>query len=216
MQTLSLVVLISGSGSNLQAIIDAIKSGDLNAEIKAVISNRPNAYGLERARQHEIPAISLDHTLFESRQQFDLQLQQTIDQYQPDIIVLAGYMRILSADIINHFFPRMINIHPSLLPKYQGLNTHQRALDNQDKEHGVSIHIVTPELDAGPVIIQGLFDIDPDDDSDSLQQKAHQLEHQMYPLVLKWLSGRQLEFHDGLVVYKQETLNKPLIFNELH
>ena len=215
MQTLSLVVLISGSGSNLQAIIDAIKTGELNAEIKAVISNRPNTYGLERARQNDIPALSLDHTLFESRQQFDLELKQTIDQYQPDIIVLAGYMRILSADIINHFFPRMINIHPSLLPKYQGLNTHQRALDNLDKEHGVSIHIVTPELDAGPVIIQGLFDIESDDDSDSLQHKAHKLEHQMYPLVLKWLSGKQLEFRDGLVVYKQETLNKPLIFNEL-
>ena len=215
MQALSLVVLISGSGSNLQAIIDSIKSGDLNAEIRAVISNRPNAYGLERARNNNIPAVSLDHTLFESREQFDLQLQQTIDQYQPDIIVLAGYMRILSADIINHFFPRMINIHPSLLPKYQGLNTHQRALDNLDKEHGVSIHIVTPELDAGPVIIQGLFDIESDDDSDSLQHKAHKLEHQMYPLVLKWLSRKQLEFRDGLVVYKQETLNKPLIFNEL-
>ena len=215
MQTLSLVVLISGSGSNLQAIIDAIKTGELNAEIKAVISNRPNTYGLERARQNDIPALSLDHTLFESRQQFDLELKQTIDQYQPDIIVLAGYMRILSADIINHFFPRMINIHPSLLPKYQGLNTHQRALDNLDKEHGVSIHIVTPELDAGPVIIQGLFDIESDDDSDSLQHKAHKLEHQMYPLVLKWLSMKQLKFRDGLVVYKQETLNKPLIFNEL-
>ena len=215
MQALSLVVLISGSGSNLQAIIDSIKSGDLNAEIRAVISNRPNAYGLERARNNNIPAVSLDHTLFESREQFDLQLQQTIDQYQPDIIVLAGYMRILSANIINHFFPRMINIHPSLLPKYQGLNTHQRALDNLDKEHGVSIHIVTPELDAGPVIIQGLFDIESDDDSDSLQHKAHKLEHQMYPLVLKWLSMKQLEFRDGLVVYKQETLNKPLIFNEL-
>lgn len=220
MKSLSLVVLISGSGSNLQAIIDAIENGTLDATIKAVISNRPNAYGLTRASQHGIPAVSLDHTEFESREKFDQQLQQQIDEYQPDLIVLAGYMRILSADIINHFYPRMLNIHPSLLPKYQGLHTHQRALDNQDSEHGVSIHIVTPELDAGPVILQGRFSIELDDTSDTLQQKAHGLEHQMYPLVLQWFSEQRLkyttgEFNKNIMAYNNKPLLQPISFNGL-
>jgi len=213
MKTLSLVVLISGSGSNLQAIIDAIENGELKAEIKAVISNRPDAYGLKRARQHSIPAISLDHTLFDNRALFDQKLQVEIDDLQPDIIVLAGYMRILSSEFINHFFPKILNIHPSLLPKYQGLHTHQRALDNNDSEHGVSIHIVTPELDSGPVILQGKFTIEAEDDDNSLQQKAHKLEHQMYPLVIKWLSEQRLQLNQDLPVFEDKVIHSPLVFN---
>ena len=215
MPTLSLVVLISGSGSNLQAIIDAIENGQLDAKIQAVISNRPDAYGLTRARQHGVSAISLDHKAFDTREQFDQQLQQQIKRLQPDIIVLAGYMRILTSDFIDHFFPRKLNIHPSLLPKYQGLHTHQRALDNKDREHGVSIHVVTPELDAGPVIIQGKFPVEEADDSDSLQQKAHQLEHQMYPLVLQWISQQRLRITQESTVFDNEIITQPLLFNTL-
>lgn len=215
MPTLSLVVLISGSGSNLQAIIDAIENGQLDAKIQAVISNRPDAYGLTRARQHGVSAISLDHKAFDTREQFDQQLQQQIERLQPDIIVLAGYMRILTSDFIDHFFPRILNIHPSLLPKYQGLHTHQRALDNKDREHGVSIHVVTPELDAGPVIIQGKFPVEEADDSDSLQQKAHQLEHQMYPLVLQWISQQRLRITQESTVFDNEIITQPLLFNTL-
>lgn len=214
MEKLSLVVLISGSGSNLQAIIDAIESGELNARIQAVISNRPNAFGLQRARQHAIPAISLDHRQFSSRQLFDRRLQQEIDALRPDLIVLAGYMRILSTEFIHHFSPKLLNIHPSLLPKYQGLHTHQRVLDNKDELHGVSIHIVTPQLDSGPVILQGRFAIETDDDSDSLQRKAHRLEHRMYPLVLKWFSEKRLRIKDGLPLLDNETLKQPLLFDE--
>ena len=214
-QPLSLVVLISGGGSNLQAIIDAIESGSLNASIAAVISNRPQAFGLERARKHGITAIGLDHTEHDSREAFDQCLQREIDRFQPDIIVLAGYMRILSETIIQHFHPRMLNIHPSLLPRYPGLNTHQRALDAGDDRHGISIHVVTPELDAGPVILQGHFPIERADDAQSLQHKGHALEHKMYPLVLKWLSENRLKLTKGLPEFDDLPLAQPISFNDL-
>ncbi len=215
MKPLSLVVLLSGNGSNLQAIIDKIHDGNLNAEIVAVVSNRPDAYGLQRAREHGIQAISLDHKAFSEREAFDQHLQQQIDQFNPDLIVLAGYMRILSTDFIQHYWPNMINIHPSLLPKYQGLNTHQRALENQDAEHGVSIHIVTAELDSGPVIVQGKFAIDASDDAESLQQKVHQLEHQMYPQVIQWLAEKRLQLTAGLPHFDGMHLSKPLVFDHV-
>ncbi len=214
MKQLNLVVLISGSGSNLQAIIDAIDNGNLNARILAVISNRPDAYGLTRAEQHHIPAIIIDHRQFASRQEFDRRLQYIIDKLQPDVLVLAGYMRILSNEFIDHFAPHILNVHPSLLPKYQGLNTHQRALDNQDDEHGVSIHVVTPELDSGPVILQGRFAIEAADDSSSLQQKAHRLEHRMYPQVLQWISEQRLQLSSLQPLFDGKPLDLPLVFDE--
>lgn len=212
---LSLVVLISGSGSNLQAIIDAIESGQLNASIAAVVSNRPQAFGLERARKHGIEAVALDHAEYPSREDFDNRLREEISRFQPDIIVLAGYMRILSESFIQHFFPAMLNIHPSLLPKYPGLNTHQRALQAGDPIHGISIHVVTPELDAGPVILQGHFPVEADDDAHSLQQKGHALEHKMYPLVLKWLTEKRLVLTNGLPVFDNHPLSHPVSFNDL-
>ena len=215
MKPLSLVILLSGNGSNLQAIIEKIQAGDVNAEIVAVISNRPDAYGLQRAREHGIQAISLDHKTFSGREAFDQHLQQQIDQFNPDLIVLAGYMRILSTDFIRHYWPNMINIHPSLLPKYQGLNTHQRALENQDAEHGVSIHIVTAELDSGPVIVQGKFAIEASDDAESLKQKVHQLEHQMYPQVIQWLAEKRLQLTAGLPQFDGTQLSKPLVFDHV-
>ncbi|MCK5666373.1 MAG: phosphoribosylglycinamide formyltransferase, partial [Thiotrichaceae bacterium] len=132
--------------------------------------------------------------------------------FNPDIIVLAGYMRILTTQFIKAFSPKILNIHPSLLPKYQGLHTHQRALDNNDSTHGVSIHIVTPELDSGPVIVQGKFAIENDDTSDSLQQKAHRLEHQMYPLVLNWLSEQRLKLNSEQPVFDNKQVQTPLLF----
>ena len=154
-----IVVLVSGSGSNLQAIIDACNNGQIPGIITAVIANRPNCKGLERASRADIPAITLDHTLFDSRDAFDKQLISTIDQFKPDLVVLAGFMRILTTGFVQHYAGRLINIHPSLLPSYPGLNTHQRALDAGDQYAGVTVHFVTAELDGGPSIILSLIHI---------------------------------------------------------
>ncbi|MDN6632935.1 MAG: phosphoribosylglycinamide formyltransferase, partial [Enterobacterales bacterium] len=150
----NIVVLISGNGSNLQALIDACNDGRIRGRISAVFSNKANAYGLERAAQDGIPAHCLDPKSYADRDAFDLALMQEIDGYQPDLVVLAGYMRILSPRFVQHYQGRMLNIHPSLLPKYPGLHTHQQALNNGDEEHGTSVHFVTDELDGGPVVLQ--------------------------------------------------------------
>lgn len=192
-----LVVLISGSGSNLQSIIDHIEADSLNAEIVAVISNVAAVKGLQRAVDHGIPAITLPHGDFPNRQSFDQQLQQTIDSYHPDLVILAGFMRILSPEITKHFRGRMLNIHPSLLPKYPGLNTHQRALDAGDKQHGTTIHFVTEELDGGPLIKQQSFPIQPNDSADSLFNKVQKLEHKMYPEVIAWFCDGRLSLREN-------------------
>ena len=184
---LNIVMLISGNGSNLQAIIDAIDRG-LKVRIKAVISNRPDAYGLERAQQANLTTHLIDHHDYASREAFDQALQETIDHHQPDLIVLAGFMRRLSADFVRHYPKNIINIHPSLLPKYPGLNTHQKVLDHQDKTHGVSIHYVTEALDAGPIIAQEQFSVMPDDTVDSLKKKVHTIEHRLYPAIIERLA----------------------------
>ncbi len=189
---LALVVLISGNGSNLQAIIDAIQTGSLNADIRAVISNNPDAYGLTRARQAGIPAEVLDHRDFANREAYDQKLQALIDRYQPQLVVLAGFMRILTTDFVKHYHGRMLNIHPSLLPKYQGLNTHQRVLEAGDNIHGVSVHFVTPELDGGPVILQAEVPVHPGDTADDLARRVHQQEHVIYPLVIHWIAEGRL------------------------
>lgn len=186
------VVLISGSGSNLQAIIDEVASGDLPLEISAVISNVPDAYGLQRAQKAEIITHSLDHRKFSQRELFDAELIRTIEQYQPDIVVLAGFMRILSNDFVNRYLGKLVNIHPSLLPKYPGLNTHKRAIDAQDKYHGVTIHYVIPELDAGPNIVQAKVEVTENDTPETLASRVQQQEHVIYPIVLKWLSEGRL------------------------
>jgi phosphoribosylglycinamide formyltransferase 1 len=183
---MNIVTLISGNGSNLQAIIDAIADG-LPVTISAVISNRPSAFGLTRASNAGIPAITIDHTTYASREAFDLKLQQTIDAYNPDYIVLAGFMRLLSADFVRHFKGKILNIHPSLLPKYPGLNTHQRAIDAGDTQHGATVHYVTEDLDAGPIIDQARCHIEKTDTADILQKKVHAIEHALYPDVLRHL-----------------------------
>jgi phosphoribosylglycinamide formyltransferase-1 len=195
--SLPVVVLISGSGSNLQALIDQSLQGQLDIDIKAVISNKASAYGLERASQAGIANHALDHKQFESRELFDQALMSLIDQYQPKLVVLAGFMRILTEEFTRHYEGRMLNIHPSLLPKYKGLNTHQRAIDAGESEHGVSVHFVTSELDAGSVVLQASTEINESDTADSLAQKVHALEHIIYPLSVKWFSSGRLKLESG-------------------
>ena len=187
-----IVVLISGSGSNLQAIMDAIDTNQINGRIEAVLSNKPDAFGLERARKANIPALVLQHTQFESRESFDQAMIKEIDAYSPDLIVLAGFMRILTPEFVRHYQGKMLNIHPSLLPKYKGLHTHARAIEAKDKKHGCTVHFVTEELDGGPLAVQGEVSIEDYDDVDSLQQKVHHIEHKTYPLAVEWFCSEKL------------------------
>jgi len=207
---LKIVVLISGTGSNLQAIIDSIATGELPVDIKAVISNRPNVKGLQRAQTANIPAISLDHTSFKSREAFDQQLIQTINQFQPDLVILAGFMRILTDHFVAQFDGRLINIHPSLLPDFKGLNTHQRALDAKKKQHGVTIHYVNNKLDGGPLILQAIINISDNDTAASLQQRIHQQEHVIYPMVIKWIAIQRLKIINQHVYLDQQLLKGPV------
>ncbi|MDY6977999.1 MAG: phosphoribosylglycinamide formyltransferase [Pseudomonadota bacterium] len=199
-------VLISGNGSNLQAIIDEIKGGRLNAKISGVISNRPNAYGLERAREAGIEAVCLDHTNFDTRESYDEALKAQIDAFGADCVVLAGFMRILTPEFVDNFAGKLVNIHPSLLPKYKGLNTHQRAIDNGDKEHGVSVHFVTPELDGGPVIIQSRVPVFDEDTASDLAERVQEQERRIYPLVLSWFSAGRLSMRNNKAVLDEQEL----------
>lgn len=189
----SIVVLISGSGSNLQAIIDACNSGTIPGKVNAVIANRTDAYGLVRASEAGISTQVLSHKAYQDRDSYDLALIKAIDQHQPDLVVLAGFMRILTPAFVQHYSGRLLNIHPSLLPKYQGLNTHQRAIDAKDTEHGCSVHFVTEQLDGGPVILQAKVPLFSDDDVASLAERVHEQEHQIYPLVVRWFCQNRLQ-----------------------
>jgi len=211
---LSLVVLISGNGSNLQSIIDAIEAGSLKGEIRAVISDNAEAFGLTRARKHGIASCIVDHRDFSSREAFDTELESILKPLDPDFILLAGFMRILGPDIIHAFADKILNIHPSLLPAYKGLNTYQRALDAGEVEHGVSIHLVTAELDDGPLLVQAGYPIAGGDRIEDLQQKGLQLEHQMYPQLLHWLSEGKIEISAGQIFYEHTPLLKPVVFDQ--
>lgn len=193
----NIVVLISGNGSNLQAIIDACKQKKINATIRAVFSNKADAFGLERAREAGIPAHVLTADLFASREAFDRELMQEIDAYAPDVVVLAGYMRILSPAFVEHFAGRLLNIHPSLLPKYPGLHTHRQALDNGDTEHGTSVHFVTDELDGGPVILQAKVPVFAGDTEEDVTARVQTQEHAIYPLVVSWFIEGRLAMRDN-------------------
>lgn len=190
-KTCNIVVLISGSGSNLQAIMDDLVNHP-TARICAVVSNRADAYGLLRAQQAGIATHVLNHKDFTDRLAFDTALMQVIDQHQPDLLVLAGFMRILTPEFACHYAQRLLNIHPSLLPKYKGLNTHQRAIAAGDQEHGCSVHFVTEELDGGPVVIQAVLPITAGANAEQLAEKVHALEHQIYPLAVRWFAEGRL------------------------
>ncbi|WP_263141207.1 phosphoribosylglycinamide formyltransferase [Pseudomonas sp. RIT-PI-AD] len=188
----NVVVLISGSGSNLQALIDRIADDAIPARIGAVISNRAEAYGLKRAQQAGIDTLVLDHKAFDGREAFDAALIRAIDEREADLVVLAGFMRILTPAFVRHFSGRLLNIHPSLLPKHKGLHTHQRALDAGDREHGCSVHFVTEELDGGPSVVQAVIPVHPDDTPESLAQRVHVQEHFIYPLAVRWFAEGRL------------------------
>ncbi len=190
--TCNVVVLLSGTGSNLQALIDNVRTGENPARIAAVISNRADAYGLQRARDAGIETRALDHKAFEGREAFDAALIELIDAFNPQLVVLAGFMRILSADFVRHYQGRLLNIHPSLLPRYKGLNTHQRALEAGDREHGCSVHFVTEELDGGPLVVQAVVTVESDDTASSLAQRVHTQEHRIYPLAVRWFAEGRL------------------------
>ncbi|AZQ84716.1 phosphoribosylglycinamide formyltransferase [Colwellia sp. Arc7-635] len=181
-----IVVLISGGGTNLQAIIDASKQDNYSGDVVAVVSNKADVYGLTRAQDAAIATSVLSHKDFETREAYDSALINEINSHQPDLVVLAGFMRILTPKFVQTYQGRLINIHPSLLPKYQGLHTHQRAIDAGDTEHGVSVHFVTEELDGGPVILQAKVPVFPEDNADDLAQRVHQQEHRIYPMVVNW------------------------------
>lgn len=205
-----ILVLVSGSGTNLQALIDASQERDFPGQIIAVGSNRPGAFALERAAQANIKTFVVDHTGYQSREEFDGALMAEIRRHNPDLIVLAGFMRILTTDFVRAFRGIMLNIHPSLLPKYTGLNTHQRAIEAGDTLHGVSIHFVTEELDGGPVIAQAEVEVAPDDTPESLAEKVQEKEHILYPIVVRWFCEGRIQLGSDYILFDGEILKAPM------
>ena len=208
---LPIVVLISGRGSNLQSIIDQAASGDLPVEIRAVISNQPGVQGLDRAAAAGIEARVLDHGNFPDQESYDRALAELIDSYDPRLVILAGFMRILTPGFVRHYAGRMLNIHPSLLPKFRGLHTHERALEAGEKEHGASIHFVTEELDGGPVFLQAVVPVLPDDTPERLAARVLEQEHRLYPEAIRWFAeGRIRLTEDGRLLLDGKPLDSPV------
>jgi len=203
-----IVVLISGSGSNLQALIDSQNDVDFNGHIVGVVSNIETAYGLQRAQLVGIPTSTISHKNYSSRLEFDKAMANIVDSYQPDLIILAGFMRILTPWFVNQYQGKTLNIHPSLLPKYPGLHTHKRALENKDEFHGSSVHFVTEELDGGPVIAQSKTEIRVDDNQDSLVERVLKLEHKLYPFVTKLFINDKIKLEDKHVLFENRILEK--------
>ncbi len=216
---LPIVILISGGDSNLQAIINTSQTGELPVDIRAVISNVDGAHGLVRAQKAGITTEVIKHTDFTHREDFDVALQTAVDAYQPKLVILAGFMRLLSDDFVNHYLGRMINIHPSLLPDFKGLNTHQRALEAHRagtlKEHGASVHFVTPDLDGGPVILRASVPVKEGDNIESLAARVLIREHQIYPVVIRWFAEGRLSLKDNQAIFDNQALNQALSFDDL-
>ena len=212
---ISVVVLISGSGSNLQALIDAADQKN-QFNVTAVISNRVDAYGLERANRAGIKTVCIDHKKFPDRESFDQALVQEIDSYQPDLLALAGFMRILTPEFVHRYQGKALNIHPSLLPKYRGLHTHRRVLEAGDTEHGCSIHLVTNELDGGPLIIQSCVPVLADDTEDQLANRVLKDEHIIYPLVANWYAQGRLRFDGKQIFLDGKKITSPIILQEIN
>ena len=207
-----IVVLISGSGSNLQAIIDS--NSGYPIDIRCVISNSDDAYGLERAKRSGIETRVINHRDYPDRSSYDAALMAEIDQHQPMLVVLAGFMRILTTDFVNHYSGRLINIHPSLLPLYPGLNTHQQAIDNGDKEAGATVHFVTPEVDDGPIIIQVRVPVFDNDSSSDLASRVLEQEHLIYPKAIRWLAQGRLSIQDGIVLLDSDNSSKQQVCSD--
>lgn len=208
-----IVVLISGSGSNLQTIMDSCKSKYIPAKVQCVISNNPKAYGIERAKSAGIKTIILDHKKYSSRDLFDADLYDILIQQRADLIVLAGFMRILTSKITENFDGKIINIHPSLLPKYPGLDTHQQVINNKDSIHGVSIHYVSNELDGGPLIAQGEIKT-LGDDIENLIERIHKLEHKLYPEIIKLICANRIGINSNRVEFKDLQVKNDYIYKK--
>jgi phosphoribosylglycinamide formyltransferase-1 len=208
-------VLVSGGGTNLQSIIDNIHLGDCAAEIECVISNVADVYALTRADNANIPNHVISHKEFSSRADFEQALIATLDQYDVDVIVLAGFMRILESTFISHYPGRILNIHPSLLPKYSGLDTHQRSLESGDSSHGCSVHFATTELDGGPVILQASVPILKNDNAEILAKRVLEKEHIIYPKCVQWLCENRIYYKQGCAYFDNEKLDAPLQLEQL-
>ena len=189
-------ILISGSGTNLQAFIDAVADDDLDIEIAVVFSNNPNAFGLARAEQAGIPTACIQHADFPDRASFDRAVIAELDRYGPELLILAGFMRILSAPFVARYAGRILNIHPALLPLYPGLNTHRRVLDAGDRWHGSTVHFVTEQLDAGPRILQGRLAVVPGESAEELAARVQAVEHRIYPQAASWVGSGRVEFRN--------------------
>ena len=207
-----IAILISGSGSNLEAIINACNSKEIYGHVVCVISNNPDAYGLDRAKKFKINTKVIDHRLYLERDKFANDLQIFLDELSPDLIVLAGFMRILGSKITNKFSDKMINLHPSLLPLYPGLNTHDQVLTNKDSFHGISIHYVSAKLDAGPLIAQGIIKVKNNEDKNNLVDRIHKVEHILLPEIINEICLGKINLIRDKVVYKDtKSLNEGII-----
>lgn len=205
-------VLASGNGSNLQALIDAWQQGKIQAELVGVISNVPDAYALERAKKAGIRQLVIDHRQYETRQLFEAALTEALNSWKIDVIVLAGFMRVLTAGFVNRFSGQLINIHPSLLPAYKGLKTHQRVLNTGDRHHGCTVHFVTPELDSGAAIAQSVLTVAPNDTVQSLEHKIHVLEHELYPRIIGWIAAGRVALLGNQAYLDGHALKEPVRF----
>lgn len=204
-------ILISGSGSNLQSFIDRVESGAIDLDLCVVFSNKPKAYGLERAKKAGIPTECIEHGDFADRESFDRAVAAKLDEYEPDLLILAGFMRILSSWFVQHYEGRVINIHPALLPAYPGLDTHQRVLDAGEKFHGSTVHFVTEELDGGPRILAGKLPVDRNETADELCARVQAVEHQIYPEAANWFGQGRLEFREGCAWLDGNRLDEPAV-----
>jgi phosphoribosylglycinamide formyltransferase-1 len=211
---LPVVVLISGGGTNLQALIDAAQR-DLPIALRAVVSNRAEAFGLERARRAGVPTETLDHRAFSDRAAFDRALMVLIDRYAPGLVVLAGFMRVLTPAFVAHYRGRLLNIHPSLLPRFPGLHTHRRALEAGATEHGASVHFVTQELDGGPVIVQARVTVRPGDTERTLAARVLAREHLIYPLAVRWFAEDRLRLEGNRVRLDGRLLAAPVDVDQI-
>ncbi len=204
-------ILISGSGTNLQAFIDAVAAGNLDLDLCVVFSNKPDAYGLQRAAKADIPTVCIEHGDFESREAFDRAVIAELDRFEPELLVLAGFMRILSSGFVEHYEGKILNIHPALLPKYPGLDTHQRALNAGDEWHGSTVHFVTEELDGGPRILAGRLRIHPGESADELQTRVQAVEHQIYPAAAGLVGSGRVVFRDGDAIIDGKSAAEPVL-----
>ena len=206
-------ILISGSGTNLQSFIDRVAQGSMSIDLRGVFSNRPDAYGLTRAREAGIATLCIEHGRFDSRERFDRAVADALAAWEPELLVLAGFMRILSPWFVQQYSGRILNIHPALLPLYPGLDTHARVLDSGDRHHGSTVHFVTEELDGGPRIVQGRIHVAPSTDPDDLMRRVQAVEHRIYPTAADWFGAGRLQMQDGATWLYGKRLDEPVVLD---